>query len=329
MNEDFNIASAIAETISSGEVPGLSGENGGESASPAEAPAPDTAGAEAPSPTPAPSPSPEPSPAPAPVEDIPYPKSWKPGQEAKWAALDLDIRREVARREEDFHKGLSSLREGAEFAQRMRKAVEPYAAWFRESGVDPAALFANFTGAHLTLSKGGAEGADFLRRLASTYKIDLSAEPAYVDPQTRALQEQIEGVSSRLSQREQADLAAKREAARVELETFSADPKNDLFPQVGHEMAILLHANAKMTLGEAYEKAVWLNPTTRAVMLERQEKAAQAAKAEEERKRAEAAVAASKGSVRNTARAAPETSEVGSIQDTMRETFRAIQARTT
>jgi hypothetical protein len=54
------------------------------------------------------------------------------------------------------------------------------------------------------------------------------------------------------------------------LETFSNDPKNEFYLDVRMDMATLLESGRAKDLKDAYDKAVWANPETRQVMLERQ-----------------------------------------------------------
>lgn len=67
-----------------------------------------------------------------------------------------------------------------------------------------------------------------------------------------------------------------REAARREfedrqmvsnIEAFSTDPKNKFFSNVRSEMASLIQTGQAATLQEAYDKACWLNPEVRDVLL--------------------------------------------------------------
>jgi len=267
-----------------------------------------------------------PAPVTPPVDETPYPKSWKPDHKEKWNTLDPDVRKEILRREDDFHKGTAPLRAASDFVRRFQQASAPVESMLR-SGVDPIQLYSNFAQAHATLSRGGAEAATFLRQLAQDYKIDLDAEPAYVDPALSALQQQVNGLNSQLSAREQADANARRAQVATQVETFAADPKNNLFEVVAGEMTAFLKADPKLTLEAAYEKAIWANPDARKTVLEREVAAKAAADAKAAAEKASKAAAASEGSVRNTARTAPVTGSVGSMDDTMRETLKALRAK--
>ena len=312
--EPFDLGSAMDEVAA--EMPDLGG-----TPKPAETEAPAA-------PVPAPEkPAEPPAPAPvAPAPETPYPKSWKPEHQEKWTTLDPALKAEILRREDDFHKGTAPLRQAADFVRRFQEASAPVAELFR-SGVDPIALYSNFANAHATLSRGGPEALTFLRSLAEDYKIDLNAEVPYVDPALRSLQQEVAGLNSQLSARQQADLAAHRTQVQSQIEAFAADPKNEHFDLVATEMAAFLKADPKMTLADAYAKAVWANPAVRGKLLTAEVEAKKAKAAADEAERAAKAAAASKGSVRNTARTAPATGAVGSMDDTMKETLARIRAK--
>lgn len=65
------------------------------------------------------------------------PSSWKPAAKDKWAALDPDVKAEIARREGDFLKGQSELLPDAQFGRNMRGVVEPYRMLIESEGATP------------------------------------------------------------------------------------------------------------------------------------------------------------------------------------------------
>lgn len=265
---------------------------------------------------PAPGPSPEPSPPPPPPSH-PYPKSWKPDFAPKWETADPDLRAEVLRREEDFHKGLTPYRA---LAEKVKGALAPVAELV-QSGQDPFELFSAFGNYHKALSnpKTAVEAFRFLMADYGITAEALSAEAPYVHPQIAALQEQLGSVQSRLSTQDQAVQQAHLNNLRSTITQFAADPANEHFEAVGGKMATLLRADPRLTLKDAYDQACWLEPEVRAKVLKKQA----AADAETARKAAEA----SQGSARTNARSAPATGAVGSMDDTMRATLKAIEAR--
>lgn len=324
-DQEFDIGAAMEEIVSSGEVSLSSGDED-DSFAADKTPASSETEAEPSAPAPAPAAAPAPSPAPAPAAEADdYPKTWKKEYREQWKTLAPEVKAEVLRREEDYHKGLDPYRN---LAQRFQQATEPHRDFFQQTQVDPFQLLNNFLSAHRQLLKGGPEAAALLRDMAKDYKIDLDAgEPVYVDPQIKALQEELGGVKSVLSQREQAERQAHLNQLRGKLDAFAADPKNAHFNAVSGQMAVLLRADPQMTLEQAYDTAVWMNPTTREAMVQTKAKAEAEALAAAERKRAEEAEKASSAALRSSGRSAPQSGKLGSMDDTMRETLAAIRSR--
>ena len=275
-------------------------------------------------------PPPPAAPAPPAPPQLAYPKTWKPEFAQEWETASENLRREALRREEDFYKGIEQYKQHAEYGQRYNKLLSNYLPVFERHGIQHEQvdqLLGNLMQAQFTLAMGTPEQKlELLRGLVEEYQIDpktlLPAEgAAQPDPALAAFQQKLATIESHLTQREQAELAARQEAAAKEVKAF-ADAHED-FNVVGPQVAMLLKSHPKLTLEEAYEQALWLNPTTREKAIKKQAEA----KAEAERKRAEEAVKASQGSVRTPSRSASVTAPKGTMEDTMRETLAAIKQR--
>lgn len=309
MPEDFDFGNAMEGLVASGEVK----LDTAEAPTPSPAPSPEAAGA----PEPSPAPAPEAAPAPAPEAPSDYPKSWKPDFKDRWATLDPDVRAEVLRREDDFHKGIAPYRQ---LAERVKESLTPVADLIQQ-GSDPFQLVQAFGTYHQALSNPKT-AVEAFKSLMSDYGVtveQLTAEAPYVHPQVKALQDELGEVKSRLSAADQQALQQRQQALRNHLNEFAADPKNSFFNDVAGEMAKLIRADSRLTLQEAYDQACWLNPSVRERVLAKQ--------AEEKAAAARAAAQASAGSVRSNARTAPVTGAVGSMDDTMRETLAALKNR--
>jgi hypothetical protein len=57
---------------------------------------------------------------------------------------------------------------------------------------------------------------------------------------------------------------------QTQIAAFSADPANKFFENVKGDMAVLLQSGKAATLKDAYDQACWLNPETRAILLQEQ-----------------------------------------------------------
>jgi hypothetical protein len=312
--EEFDLGSAL-DSIAA-ELPPVTNE-------PEAAPSP-------PAPAAAPAPSPEAAPAPR-----AYPKSWKPDHSTEWEKLPDWAKDEIYRREDDFHKGLEPYKSKAQLGERWERLLKPHESVLQQYNIDPEQMLGNLIQAQLKLSLGKPEDrVSMLKQIINDFKIDPTqlgfgppAEAPYIDPNLQALQSELSDVKSRLTAEDQRRAVEVKQKVEAEIQAFRSDPKHDLFDQAANEIAQILKADPKSTLAEAYERATWMNSATRAILLERQAKEAAAAREKEERERAEKAAAANRGSVRTTPRSSSATAPVGTMEETMRETLKALNAR--
>jgi hypothetical protein len=254
-----------------------------------------------------------------PAETAAAPNTWKKEAAAHFAALPPEVRAEVARREADFHKGIEQYRQAATFAQTMEKAITPYAATLQSLGITPDKAVAELMASDHRLRYGQpAEKLATIRGLAQHYGVDLGQltqhqEQQYVDPNVSALQQQVQQLTQHLQQQQLTGQQQVQESLNSEIQAFAADPSHSHFESVKGHMAALLQAGQARDLPDAYEQAVYANPTTRAAMLQQQA----VAQREEAAKAAKAAKTAASVNVRSRA-AMPVSQPIGSMEDTMR-----------
>ena len=336
-NEDFDVTSAV-DSISADLF-------GGEEALPADPAAEDLSElvegdvtaepAESvesgePAETPAPSESADKEP---PAAELPLapPKTWRPEAAAKWQALPPEVQREVLKREDDIFRGIESYKADAEVGKSVQRILSPYMPMLQAAGLSPLDQVDGLMKAHHALATGTPEQKSLLfQRLAQDYGVpleNLSGEPSFVDPQVAALQSQLAGLQSRLMEREAREAGAARQALQEELNTFASDPAHQYFDEVAGDIAALLRAGAASSLADAYEKAVWTNPATRAKEQARLTADSEASKAAEAKRKIEEARKASSANVTTRPKAVSAAAPVGSIDDTLNATLAAIRSR--
>ncbi|MGD9674494.1 MAG: hypothetical protein AB7U98_13560 [Candidatus Nitrosocosmicus sp.] len=307
------------------------------------APAPTSAAPTPPAPTPpapkaeeTPAPTPSPSPAPRPRDINIAPNTWKAEVQAEWAKLPESVRAEIHRREDDFHNGVEVYKADAQFARSIKPALEPFMPILKQYNIDPAAQVHALMRAHHTLALGSPEQKSaMIQQLIKDYQIKLPSaapaptpdgEPAFVDPEVASLRQEIEQLRSQLNGTTEAVSQERRQKLVSEIQEFASKPENEHFDTVADDIATLLRAKPGMTLREAYDQAVWLNPVTRTKLLEKQ--AADAAAAQEKaRKDAAERKRLDDLNARTKARQASAGEKTGSIDDTLAETLAAIEAR--
>jgi len=267
-----------------------------------------------------------------PVEEpapTPAPNTWRKEVAAKWADLPAEVQSEVLRREADFHKGIEQYRVKAAFGDAIERAVSPYAATLHSLGIGPDQAVAELMAADHRLRHGSQQDkTQYFAYLAKNYGIDLGqvaefsqATPQAIDPHYAALQQELRQVRGMVESRTQAEQRREQEALHSEILRFAADPSHSHFEQVKGHMAALLQAGQAESLQDAYEQAIYANPSTRQALLQQQvEKARKEAAA-----KAEAARKAAGVHVRSRP-SGPTTAPIGTIDDTIRATLARLSA---
>lgn len=253
----------------------------------------------------------------------PPPNTWKKEVAAKWATLPPEVRAEVERREQDMHRGIAQYKTQAEFAQTMERAMAPYQQTLQQLGISPDRAIGELMAADHRLRHGSPqEKVAYFAQLAHNYGIDLAGAAqhyAQVDPSVFAAQNEAQQLRAQLQTYQQTAQQQAEEALNSEIAAFAADPSHSHFDAVRGHMSALLQAGQAKDLADAYEQAVFANPVTRAAVLQQQA----AAQREEAAKKAQAAKAAASVNVPRRP-AMPTAQPIGSMDDTIRETFRRL-----
>lgn len=261
----------------------------------------------------------------APANSIsPPPNTWKKEVAAKWATLPPEVRAEVERREQDMHRGIEQYKTQAAFAQTMERAMAPYQQTLQQLGIPPDRAIGELMAADHKLRHGSPqEKTAYFAQLAHNYGIDLAGAAqhmAQVDPSVFAAQNEAQQLRAQLQTYQQTAQQQAESALNSEITAFAADPSHSHFDVVRGHMSALLQAGQARDLADAYEQAIYANPTTRAAALQQQA----AAQREEAAKKAQAAKAAASVNVPRRP-AMPTAQPIGSMDDTIRETLRRLQ----
>lgn len=255
------------------------------------------------------------------------PMSWRADAKAAYAALPEHIRREVHKREHDFHSGVQQYKTAANFAVSIGNEFKPYEALLRSQNHTPQALTKDFMNAHYRLSTGDvATKASEIVRVAGLYNLsvqDLQSALANVQsgvsqpapapaPEYIELRRELDAIKNERTAAEEASI-------QEQIRGFETDGKHEYFKQVAVEMGALMSAGRANSMQDAYDKAIWANPEIRAKLLAKQQADQQKIAAEK------AAVARKASSVNVPARGKhPAAAPMGSMEDTIRSTFRKL-----
>ena len=261
-----------------------------------------------------------------PVQVKAAPNTWRKEVAEKWATLPPEVQAEVERREADFHKGIEQYRGAAQFAQAMEKAITPYSATLQSLKISPDRAVGELLAAdHRLRYSSPQEKIQHFAQLAQSYGVNLAdiqpQEQQYVDPNVSALQNQVQQLQGYLQNQQLIGQKQEEAALNSEITKFASDPSHRHFESVRGHMSALLQAGQAKDLADAYEQAIYANPTTRAAILAEQQEVAR----QEAAKKAQAAKVASSVNVRSRP-SMPVSQPIGSMDDTIRQTLRRLQA---
>lgn len=221
-----------------------------------------------------------------------YPSTWKRDYEPVYRKLESNpeftaILDEIERRESDHLKQIGQYKPNVDFATNVRKALEPYQPTFQQLGMDPLQAISGLLQADQNLRMAPAHVRPQLAmQLLQSYGIDpaslgdLKAQVPALDPALYQIQTELQNTKQQVQQFMSSIQQNLESEANSQVEAFKEGKPH--FDEVREEMAKLINAGLATNLQEAYDKAVYANPTIRAQLL-----AEQQAKADAERKQKE------------------------------------------
>lgn len=242
-----------------------------------------------------------------------------------FAKADQVVRDAFIRRSEEMHKGLEQFRQKAQFADQMAQAIQPYFQQIQSMGMHPAQAVQKLLSADHILRNGTQEQKQAAAlHLLQGYGIQIGeGNQPYVDQNLSSVQTDLQRMHNWILQKEQQEKEREQATLNSEIDRFRQDPANKYFDSVVNEMIGLLQAGVSPDLKDAYERAIYANPTIRAQILAEQQnqaeekRKAEAAQKAQEAKRAAAVNVQRKGTI-------PARKPLGSMEDTIREKAREL-----
>jgi hypothetical protein len=242
---------------------------------------------------------------------------------AEWDKTPPKIQEAFNRRINETMAGLDQYKQAASFGQNVYKEMQPYEATFRSLGLAPEKAVGELLKNDYILRSGTPQQKQSAaQNLLKYYGIDMgsvTAEQPYVDPQVDNLQRQLSQMQNYIQNQEAQSQSAQETALNSEI--AKAAQENEHFDRVKPEMAALLQAGQAKDLNEAYEKAIWINPEVRGLVLAKQQEDARKQAAEV------AAKARSAASVNVSARGrlpASNSTAGATMEETIRNKFRQL-----
>jgi hypothetical protein len=208
--------------------------------------------------------------------------------------VDPEIRAEVYRRDAEISRGIGQYQADAKVGREFQDAVRPYEHTMRAAGVSPTQAVQSLLQADHSLRFGTpVEKAQRVYEIMAFYGVSAEHLAAAIDGTARQpeVPPELAQLHARLAQLEQGRQFEQDRAVdtlRGEVGRFANDPANEFYQDVRDQMATLLEKGVARDLKDAYDQAVWANPETRKVLLQRQA-AGQAHQASQSAQRARAA----------------------------------------
>ncbi len=270
-----------------------------------------------------------PAPSPADMPPRPAPKSWPKEMHDHWDKTSKEVQDYWETREKQMLDGLDQYKADAQYGKPLREVIKPFESILQQAGLDAPKAVSSLLMAHARLTQGTQEArrAAYEELGRSLGIVAPSTTPAVsVDPAVQELRSQIQQVQQHLTAKEQATLEEVRAKTVKEVEAFASDTKaHPYFEEVADDLVLLLKTGA--SLQDAYEKAVWANPVTRAKEIARVQTEHEAKLKENARLAALPKKKAAGANVNSRETQRTPTEPLGSMDDTMRSTLADIKAR--
>lgn len=268
-----------------------------------------------------------------PVVETKAPDSWKAEVKAEWAKVPPAVQAEIARREADMHKTVTSMDAERAFAKEMQTSIMPYMPLINMSQSTPAKAVTELLNYAQILQTGSPQAkGQLLWQLAQRWQADMQrGHPQQANqPQNviQNLQGEIAQLKTQLTKLPEG-IKQQQEEAQLKsiIDAFSADPKNVHYERVKGVMAALLSNGVAKDMQDAYDRACYADPEIRSTLEAVKSQSAEAKRVADIKAKAEKARNASvsvKGS--GGAQAAEVKRPKLSLREEIRANLRASQA---
>lgn len=211
------------------------------------------------------------------------PVSWPQDKAEVWAKLDPGARDYILKREAETAKGFQASAEKYKPLEEVDRLLEPYKAKLAAEGLSPTQGIQRLLRAQDIMESNPIQGIQWLAR---SYGVNLgqltqqpqpgqeqTQQPQPIDPRVESALARVERLEREAQDRAERDSAAFEQSLKADVDKFRASSEHPYFDDVKADMAGLLTAGTAADLKDAYDKAVWVNPTVRAKVLEDQRKA--------------------------------------------------------
>jgi hypothetical protein len=234
---------------------------------------------------------------------IDAPISWTAEKKAEWASVPPALQEYISLRDKESHEAITRAGQQIKAFEPIRNVIEQYGHTFQKNGLQPHDGIARMMAVNEMLEQNPRAA---IAEIAKAYGVNLQGEPAPdASPENARvadLEAKLAKVESHLTAQQRQQLQAENNALAREIADFANDPKNPRphFESVRKVMAGLMQSGAAETMQEAYDRAVYADPTIRQSILADQQKANEEKRKADEAERVKAAKKAAGVNVRSS-----------------------------
>lgn len=271
------------------------------------------------------------------------PAGWPQADREMFAKQTPEAKRFLMRRvkelEDGFHKNNQQIAPMRRMNEELDEMFKPYDDEMRSLGISRMQAIRELVGMHHRLKQNPVEGLKYLAQVSNVDLNELNGSASAQESTALSqLRQQVTDLTSRLEQRERGQANEAMNANMAQVNAFADEkgpdgkPLRPYFDEVAKDIARRVRAakleGEQVTLQQAYDEAIYANPTVRAKLLSAQD-AERSRKAEDERKqKAAAAAAAAAANVASEGAAnVVEPNKDGSVRGDLEQAFASFGER--
>lgn len=218
------------------------------------------------------------------------PDRWSAEWKTRFTTLPREAQQLLLDRESEYAKGFDQKSQEAANAKRQYEPIEQILAPRRQAwamqGMDEGRAISQL----LALSDYAAsKPEEFIRWFAAQRGINIAQPQAEAGTQNLAPGPDIAPILNKVNTLEQTIQQQQAAEMQRQIAAFKSAPGHEHFEDVRTEMARMMQAGLSADLQDAYDRAVWANPTVRGKILAGEKAQTEAARKAEEAKRVDAA----------------------------------------
>lgn len=242
------------------------------------------------------------------------PATWSASGKAVFASLPEAARKEIAKREQDYARGIQQHAEAAKGYQNLMREFQPYEAMIRSENGSPEGAIRELLKTAYALRTGSPQDrGQLVMQIAHQFGADITpftGQQAHQEqsagqqdylPQVQSMVQQLVAPHlQRIQSWEQQQATAQQQQAQQQeqaitsqIEAFQnataedgVSPKHVYFENVRGLMSAYFSSGQAQSLDQAYEMACWANPEVRAAMQSDMQRTAEAHRLEEVKRKA-------------------------------------------